>query len=196
MSQLATFPKNDKQILRAITVISVVVPVLVGVLLFMPYKISLSTELVRFLPKLNAIINSLTSVLLVAGLYFILKGKAELHKKAMLAAVALGAVFLVSYVLYHSSATSVKYGDVNGDMVVDASEKLAVASSSGFYYFILLTHIVLAAIVLPFVLLAVFFALSGKLVNHKRIVKWAYPIWLYVSVTGVVVYLMISPFYQ
>lgn len=195
MSELA-FPKNDKQILRTIIVISVIVPVLVAVLLFLPYKINLSKDIVMVLPKLNAIINSLTSLLLVLALVFVKKGRLDLHKKTMLAAVGLGAIFLLSYVLYHSSAPSTKYGDVNGDMVVDVAEKAAIASTSGLYYFILLTHIVLAAIVLPFVLLAVYSALSGKLVNHKKIVRWAYPIWLYVSITGVVVYLMISPFYQ
>ena len=191
-----TLPKNDKKILRTITVISVIVPVLVAVLLFLPYKISLSKDIVMALPGLNATINSLTSLLLIGALVFVKMGKLELHKKAMLSAVGLGAVFLLSYVLYHSSAPSTKYGDVNGDMVVDIAEKAAIASTSGFYYFILLTHIVLAAVVLPFVLLAVYSALSGKLVNHKKIVRWAYPIWLYVSLTGVVVYFMISPYYQ
>ena len=195
MSELV-FQKNNKTILRIIIIISVVVPALIFFLIFLPQKINLPREMVMALPKINAIINSTASLLLILGLVFVKKGKLGLHKKTMLAAVGLGAVFLLSYVLYHSSAPSTKYGDVNGDMVVDLVEKAAISSTSGFYYFILLTHIVLAAIVLPFVLLAVYFALSGKLGKHKKIVRWAYPIWLYVSVSGVIVYLMISPFYQ
>lgn len=191
-----TYEKNNKQILRAITVVSVVVPVLVAVLLFLPFKFDLPAGLVRSLPHLNAVINSLTSILLIAALVFVKQGKIGLHKKTMFAALGLGALFLVSYVLYHSSAPSTKYGDVNGDMLIDAAEKAAIASSSAFYYIVLLSHIVLAAVVLPFVLLAVFAALTNKVSRHKKIVRWAYPIWLYVSVTGVLVYWMISPYYQ
>lgn len=188
--------KNNKQILRAITLVSVAVPVVVAILLFLPFKFDLPKELVMSLPPLNAIINSITSLLLVLALLFVKQGKIELHKKAMFGALGLGALFLVSYVLYHSSAPSTKYGDVNADLVVDAAEKAAITSTATIYYIILLTHIVLAAVVLPFVLLAVYAALTNKVGRHKRIVRWAYPIWLYVSITGVVVYLMISPYYQ
>lgn len=195
MAELS-YQKNNKQILRAITIISVVVPVLVTVLLFLPFKFDLPKELVMSLPPMNAVINSLTSLLLVLALIFVKQGKIELHKKTMFAALGMGALFLVSYVLYHSSAPSTKYGDVNGDMVVDMAEKAAIASTSALYYTVLLSHIVLAAVVLPFVLLAVYAALTDKVSRHRKIVRWAYPIWLYVSVTGVVVYLMISPYYQ
>lgn len=188
--------ENQRQIKRIIIIVSVVVPLLVGLLMVMPYKFSLPKEVVYTLPLLNAVINSLTSILLVLAVVFIKQGKVLLHKNTMLAAVALGALFLVFYVLYHASAPSTKFGDTNGDMIVDAVEKTAVAGSSGIYYFILITHIVLAAVVLPFVLMSVYFGLTGKLPNHKKVVRWAFPVWLYVSVTGVVVYLMISPFYQ
>lgn len=190
------YSKNDKVLLRAIIVVSVVVPLLVGLLMVMPYKFSLPKSVVMSLPVLNATINSLTSVLLVFGLVFILRGKALWHKRAMLAAMGLGALFLISYVIYHASAPSTKYGDLNGDSLVDAAEKAAIASTAGIYYFVLLSHIVLAAIVLPFVLMAVYYALTGKIERHRKIVRWAFPIWLYVSVTGVAVYFMISPYYQ
>lgn len=195
MNELS-LPKDNKQILRTITVISIVVPVLVAVLLFLPFKLDLPKALVMSLPPLNALINSLTSILLILALVFVKQGKIDLHKKTMFAALALGALFLLSYVTYHASAPSTKYGDINGDMLVDAAEKALVSSSAPLYYFILLTHIVLAAVVLPFVLLAVYAAMSGKVGRHQKIVRWAYPIWLYVSITGVVVYAMISPFYQ
>ena len=195
MTQLA-YSKNDRLLLRSIVVISVAVPVVVAALMVMPYKVSLPKEVVMALPVLNASINSLTSVLLVLGLVFIIQRKADWHKRAMLGAMALGSLFLVSYVIYHSSAPSTKYGDINGDMLVDATEKVAIASTAGIYYFVLISHIILAAIVLPFVLLAVYYALQAKMEKHIKIVRWAFPIWLYVSVTGVVVYLMISPYYQ
>ena len=188
--------KNQKQIKRVIALVSVVVPLLVAVLLFLPYKLDLPKEVVYSLPLANAVINSLTSALLILALVFVKQRKFELHKKAMLGAVGLGALFLVLYVLYHSSAPSTKFGDVNGDAIVDTIESAAIAGSVGIYYFILISHILLAAIVLPFVLMAVYFGLSGKLRNHKKIARWAYPVWLYVSITGVVVYLMISPYYQ
>lgn len=190
------YSKNDKVLLRTIMVVSVVVPLLVGVLMVMPYKFSLPKPMVMSLPVLNAAINSLTSVLLMIGLLFILQGKTLWHKRAMLGAMGLGAIFLISYVIYHASAPSTKYGDLNGDFLVDAAEMAAIASTAGIYYFVLLSHIVLAAIVLPFVLLAVHYALTGKMERHRKTVRWAYPIWLYVSVTGVVVYFMISPYYQ
>ena len=190
------YSKNDKVLLRAIIVVSVVVPLLVGLLMVMPYKFSLPKPMVMSLPVLNATINSLTSVLLVFGLMFILQGNVLWHKRAMLGAMGLGAIFLVSYVIYHASAPSTKYGDLNGDFLVDAAEKAAIASTAVIYYFVLLSHIVLAAIVLPFVLLAVYYALTGKMERHRKTVRWAFPIWLYVSVTGVVVYFMISPYYQ
>lgn len=195
MTELS-YSKNDRFLLRIILVISVAVPLVVGLLMVMPFKFSLPREVVMSLPVLNATINSITSLLLVLGLVFILQQKAEWHKRAMLGAMALGGLFLISYVIYHASASSTKYGDLNGDMLIDAAEKAAIASTAGIYYFVLISHILLAVIVLPFVLLAVFYGLQGKMDRHRKIVRWAYPIWLYVSVTGVVVYFMISPYYQ
>ena len=195
MNQIAYNPK-DKIILRAIITVSVLVPLLVTVLLFLPYKFSLPEYVVMILPRLNAGINTLTSILLILGLVFVLQQKMEWHKRMMLSAMALGALFLISYVIYHASAPSTKYGDVSGDGFVSVAEKAAVASTAGIYYFVLLTHIVLAAIVLPFVLMSAYYALSGKINRHRKLVRWAYPLWLYVSISGVVVFYMISPFYQ
>lgn len=195
MTQL-TYSKNDRFLLRAIMVVSVAVPLLVALLMVMPFKFSLPKEVVMVLPVLNAAINSLTSILLIAGLVFILQRKVEWHKRSMLGAMALGGLFLISYVIYHSAAPSTKYGDLNGDKLVDVAEKAAIATTAGVYYFVLISHIILAAIVLPFVLLAVYYALQGRMERHVNIVRWAFPIWLYVSVSGVVVYFMISPYYQ
>ncbi|EMR03026.1 DUF420 domain-containing protein [Cesiribacter andamanensis] len=189
------YPRNEKYILRTIIAVSVVVPLLVAALLFTPMKLGLPLELVTRLPFVNALINSATSVLLILALLAVRKKKNRLHSQLMLSAMGLGTVFLVSYVLYHASVPSVVYGDANGDGLRDAAELAAVGGGLYAYLAILLTHIVLAAIVLPFVLMAAFFALQDKVILHRKVVKVAYPLWLYVSISGVVVYLMISPYY-
>ena len=162
--------------------LSIAIPVAVAVLLNprVP-KIELG-EWSRVLPHFNGIINSLTSLLLLAGLYFVKRKNIQMHRRLMTAAFVLGSVFLVSYVLYHVSNESTSFGGQGWVRPV--------------YYFLLVSHIVLSVVVVRFVLLALYFALSNQIERHKRIVRWAYPIWLYVSVTGVLVYLMISPYYQ
>jgi putative membrane protein len=120
--------------------------------------------------------------LLIAGLVFIRKKNIAAHRKAMTAAFAFGSLFLVSYVLYHLSNDSTAFRGAGGIRYV--------------YYFLLISHIVLSVVVVWFVLRAIYFAYSGQIELHKKTVKWAYPIWLYVSVTGVVVYLLISPYYS
>lgn len=187
---------NENRYLTIIGVLSIVIPLAVAVLLFSPSKLQLEGGWVDFLPHLNGVINSVTSIALVAGLVFIKQKKIQYHRSAMLIAFILGAIFLVSYVIYHSSAPSTVFGDVNGNGVLDADEAAQIGNMRMIYLIILISHIILAAVVVPFVLLALYFALSDKIAKHKKIVKYAYPIWLYVSVTGVVVYLMISPYYQ
>lgn len=134
------------------------------------------------LPLLHAIINGTCAVLLIFSLRAIKAGKVDLHKKINLSTFGLSAVFLISYVTYHFFVPETSYG---GDGILKT-----------FYYFILLTHIPLAAAVLPLILLSFWYALTGKIDKHKKIVRFTYPMWLYVAVTGVIVYLMISPFYQ
>ncbi|WKN30628.1 DUF420 domain-containing protein [Porifericola rhodea] len=187
---------NENRNLVIIGVLSVAIPVVVAILMFSSLKTGIESDWVSFLPHLNGMINSATSIVLVAGLIFIKQQKVKYHKTAMLSAFVLGAIFLVSYVIYHASADSTVYGDLNGNGELDASEEVALGGMRTFYLIILLSHIVLAAIVVPFVLLALYFAIANKIDKHKKIVKFAYPIWLYVSVTGVIVYLMISPYYQ
>ncbi|MGR3810848.1 DUF420 domain-containing protein [Jiulongibacter sp. NS-SX5] len=169
-----------KTSLRTINIISVVVPVAVAVLLGIRTKPDLG-EWTRVLPGLNAIINSLTSVFLILGLYFIKNKNREAHRKVMTAAFGLGGLFLISYVIYHLTNPSTSFG---GEGVIRYV-----------YYFVLISHILLSLIVLPLVLRAFYFAVIGEFVKHVKLVKYAYPIWLYVSITGVIAYLMISPYY-
>jgi putative membrane protein len=138
-------------------------------------------EFVFLLPKLNAIINGTCSLLLVFSLIAIKNKRIDIHKNINLTAFALSAVFLVSYVTYHFYANETTYPQNDIRPI---------------YLIILISHIILAALVLPLVLLSFYHGLRMNIQKHKRLVRFAYPIWLYVTVTGVIVYLMISPYYQ
>ncbi|MCU0437694.1 MAG: DUF420 domain-containing protein [Raineya sp.] len=162
-----------------INILSVAIPVVVGVLLGIRVKVNLG-EWTKMLPHVNAVINSLTAILLILGLVFIKQKNIKAHQNTMLAAFSLGSLFLVTYVLYHFSNESTKYPD-NGYRMI--------------YLFILISHIVLSMGVVRFVLLSLYYALNKDFVNHKKVTKIAFPIWLYVSITGVIVYFMISPYY-
>jgi len=193
MEQVLT---NSKAYLRGIVVISVAIPVVVALLLFMPYNFSAAgADWVKVLPGLNAVINSMTAILLIMAVVAVKNGKQVLHRNLMMTALVLGTIFLVSYVIYHASSTSVIFGDVDHNGTLDAAESDAVGAWRGIYLFTLLSHIGLSIAVVPFVLLAFYRALTGQFAGHKKIVKFTFPIWLYVSITGVLVYLMISPYY-
>ena len=173
---------NDKKYNRIINIIAVAIPVVVAILLNPRIsKVDLG-EWTQMLPHLNGVINSLTTLALLAGFYFIKQNNIAMHRRAMTIAFGLGAIFLVSYVLYHLSNDSTPFG---GEGIIRP-----------IYYFLLISHITLSIGVVWFVLRAIYFALSNQIDLHRKVVKWAFPIWLYVSITGVVVYLMIRPYYQ
>jgi putative membrane protein len=161
-------------------------------------RIKLDVDLgfdVHFFAKLNAIINSLVSLLLLAGLAVVKQGKYELHKRIMIGALILSVIFLVSYICHHLLAGETKFGDINHDGLVSETEKALAGSKRTFYYIILATHIPLAGIILPFILYTAYRALIGEWPKHVKLARITWPIWLYVSVTGVLVYLLISPYY-
>lgn len=172
---------SDTKYFILIAVLSVAIPLVVTFLLFVPQTGKLGDVDVTFLPKLHALLNSLTALALVLGFNFIRKGNIRLHRFAMVTAIVLSAFFLISYVTYHYQAPPTRFG---GEGAI-----------RGIYYFILLTHIVLAAVIVPLVLLSVYFAISNQIPRHRRLARWTFPIWLYVAITGVVVYFMISPYY-
>jgi putative membrane protein len=178
-----------------IVTVSVLIPIIVAALIFLPIKTGFDHSWVYFLPHLNGMMNSLTILFLIAGFIMIKAGNKEGHKKAMMVSFILGSLFLVSYLIYHGSTDSTVYGDLNHDGVLDESEKLAVGSSRTVYLIFLLTHILFAIIVAPLVLTSLIYALKGSFAKHRKIVKYAYPVWLYVSITGVIVYFMIRPYY-
>jgi putative membrane protein len=144
----------------------------------------------------NAIINATIAVLLVAALWAVKNKQYALHKQLMLAALVLSVLFLVSYIAHHLLAGETKFGDSNHDGQVDAQELLAVANTRLIYFIILITHIFLAAIILPFILFTAYRALTAEYTMHKKLAKITWPLWLYVAITGPVVYWMIHPYYR
>lgn len=148
------------------------------------------------LPLLNAILNGSCSVLLVLSLIAIKKKNIALHKKLNLGAFTLSALFLVSYVTAHYFIPDTKYGDLDHDGIMSAAEAANVKGIKPFYLIILLTHIFLAIAVLPMVLVSFYYGLTDQREKHRNLTRFSYPIWLYVTVSGVIVYAMISPFYS
>ncbi|MGI4874935.1 MAG: DUF420 domain-containing protein [Janthinobacterium lividum] len=162
-------------------ILGAVVPLLVAVLYFFPETFRIPGAQVHLLPAINAGLNSLTAICLLAGFYFIRQQNVLAHRAAMGTAFGLGSLFLLSYVAYHSQAASTHFGGVGAIKAV--------------YFFLLLTHISLAVVTVALVLFTLYFALTGQYTKHKRIARWTFPVWLYVSVTGVIVYFMIAPYY-
>ena len=194
-----TFPKpllkkDDKKARVIIWIISALIFIGVAVLTKIKLQTALSFD-PRIFATANAIINTIVSVLLVAALMAVKSKRYHLHKKLMILAIALSVLFLVSYVFHHLLSGETKYGDINHDDMLSAEEKTAAGSLRYVYYFILATHIPLAGIVMPFILFTAYRALSGNYEKHKKLAKITWPLWFYVAVTGVIVYLMISPYY-
>lgn len=144
----------------------------------------------------NAIVNSLVAITLIWALIAVKGKKFELHKKLMSMAIALSVIFLLSYIAHHLLTGDTRFGDINHDHIVSAEEKAAVGSVRYVYYALLLTHIPLAAVILPFILFTAYRALSGNYATHKKLARITWPIWLYVAISGVVIYLMIKPYYS
>jgi len=167
---------------KYIVIVSIVIPVVVAILFGVKLKdLGYNVQPLSFLPPIYAAINGITAVVLVAGVLAIKNGKRKLHEQLMTTAIALSLSFLVMYVAYHMTSDSTKFG---GEGVVRYV-----------YFFILISHIILSIAVIPLVLISYVRALANKFDRHKKIAKITFPIWLYVAVTGVIVYLMISPYY-
>lgn len=186
--------KNDRQAKWLISITSIVIFTAVVILSRTKLDIPLSFD-VHVFALFNACINSLVSILLVSGMVAIKRKHYLGHKRIMLAAMILSILFLLSYILHHLLAGDTRFGDVNHDNLVDADELVAIGKTRMVYFIILITHIFLAAIILPFILFTTYRALIAEWPQHKKIAKITWPIWLYVSISGVVVYLMISPYY-
>ena len=158
--------------------LSIVIAIAVAVLFFVNIP---NAQPLPVLPPIYATINGITAVLLVIAVIAIKNGKIKLHENLMKAAIGCSLLFLVMYIAYHMTTPSTKFGGEGGIKYV--------------YYFILLTHILLSIAIIPLVLITYVRALAERFDKHKKIAKITFPLWLYVAVTGVVVYLMISPYY-
>jgi len=160
-----------------IVILSIAIPLLVAVL----FSVKIDVQLPVFLPPIYATLNAFTAVLLVLGFWAIKNKKIALHEKLMKTAIAFSVLFLVLYVVYHMTSDSTKFGGEGTIKTV--------------YFVILITHILLSVIVIPFVLVTYVRAITNQVELHKKIARFTFPLWLYVAVTGVIVYVMISPYY-
>jgi putative membrane protein len=150
---------------------------------------------VKILPFIYANLNAATAVLLCISLYFIKKQNIAAHKTTNLIAVIFSALFLVLYVAYHALAPATKFGDANHDGLLDATEKALVGGLRYFYYALLLLHIVISIAILPMVLFTLTHAFQNNVAKHRKLAKITWPLWLFVAISGVVVYVLISKYY-
>jgi putative membrane protein len=176
----AIIQKNDKLAYQLIGVLSAVVFIAVIVLSKVTVEVDLGFNPHVF-ATINATINSLVSVLLILAIIMVKQKNYEAHKNLMFGAIILSSLFLVSYIAHHLFAGDTAFGGEGNIRYV--------------YFFILISHIILAAVILPFILLTAYRSLVGEFAAHKKIARYTFPLWLYVSVTGVIVYLFISPYY-
>lgn len=172
----------EKKFRTPIIIVSILIPVVVAILFSVKLKdFGINVEPLSFLPPIYASINGITAILLILAVRAIKNGNRSLHEKLMTTAIACSVIFLVMYVAYHMTSESTKFG---GEGIIRYV-----------YFFILLTHIALSVIIIPLVLFTYVRALSQQFDRHKKLARITFPLWLYVAVTGVVVYLMISPYY-
>ena len=172
----------EKKFNKPIIVVSILIPIVVALLFSVKLKdFGIIVEPLSFLPPIYATINGITAILLIAAVIAIKNGNRKRHEKLMTAAIACSIIFLVMYVAYHMTAESTKFG---GEGLI-----------KGVYFFILISHILLSIIIIPLVLFTYVRALSEQFDRHKKLAKITFPIWLYVAITGVIVYLMIAPYY-
>jgi putative membrane protein len=148
-----------------------------------------------FLPPFHAIVNALAAIVLVAALIAVRAGRLELHRRLMFSAIMLSVVFLLGYVAYHFTTDEVRFGDADLNGQVDAAELAAVGGMRTAYLVLLISHIVLAGVSLPFILLTFIAALTNRFESHRKLARWVFPIWLYVAATGPICYLMLRPYY-
>lgn len=178
MSTLQPNIELEKRLNVVAYVVSAIVLLLVGLM----RRVKIQTDIdFSFLPPVHASLNALCAVILLFAFYFIKNKQIENHRRAIYAAMVCSALFLISYVLYHFTTPETRYGGVGIMRTV--------------YFFILITHVVLAAVILPFILLTFTRAYTNQFERHKRLARWVFPLWLYVAVSGPVCYLMLRPYY-
>jgi putative membrane protein len=189
---------TDKFILRFVAAVTIFVIAVVIVLNrhLIPGP-AVAPAFTPYLPMLNAVLNGACTMLLLLSLYFIKQGNITVHKRLNILTFCLSSTFLVSYILFHYLMRhDTLYGDANFDGILSDSERAQVGGMRTLYLAILTPHIILAAGVLPLILLSFYRGLQMQVEKHRKLVRWTFPIWLFVTITGVIVYLMIKPYYQ
>lgn len=187
--------KNDKQANIIIGLFSVIVFVAVTFL----SKFTINVELPfdkHIFAMINALLNTTVAFLLVVALVAVKQKKYQLHKNLMTTALVLSLLFLVTYIAHHLLAGEARFGDANFDGTVSLEEVAVIGNMRAYYLILLTTHIILAALILPFILFTTYRALTGEFMSHKKLAKRTWPLWFYVAVTGPLVYMMIKPYYN
>jgi len=177
MSQQINLPLA-KKLNTAATIVSVVVVALVVAMRRIHFDTGIDFS---FLPPLHATLNALAAVALMFSFYFIKNKNVDAHRKANFVALGLSSLFLLSYVVYHTTTEATSYGGEGTIKYI--------------YFFLLITHVILAAVILPFILFTFIRAYTGQIDKHRKMAKWVYPLWLYVAITGPICYLMLRPYY-
>ena len=189
--------KNDKKAKQLIIAFSIIVFAAVTILgrYNLAGKVNFSFD-VHLFALANAIINGTVALLLLAGLFSVKQKQFVLHKKIMMTAMLLSVLFLLSYICHHLFAGETMYGDTDSIVGLSDAERTAAGGTRVIYLILLATHIPLAGLALPFILFAAYRALIGEYEQHKKMVRFIWPVWFYVAVTGVIIYMMIHPFYK
>ena len=175
--------KQDSFFVPLIITLSIIIPIVVALLMIFPDVFHIESESIDFssLPFFHAILNGSTAVLLFTGFILIKNKKTNLHKISMLSAFVLSSVFLLSYVTSKLTNAPVPFG---GEGLIRY-----------IYFFILISHIILSVLVLPLALFSIYRGMTGEIEKHKSVVKYTFPVWMYVAITGVLVYILMSPYY-
>ncbi len=183
---------NQKKYKQTAIAISVILPIAVATL----FSVKIDGYDFGFLPSIYATINGITAIVLLSAYFAIKKKKKNLHKNLINVAVTLSISFLVMYVIYHATSESTVFGDSNHNGNLEDVESLALGGIKYLYYFILITHIILSIIITPFVCFTYLKGWLGDYEGHKKLTRITFPLWMYVAVTGVIIFLMISPYYN
>lgn len=192
-NQMKIETTKEAQFKKIIYALSAIIPLVVVLLFRVDLGAGINTD---FLPPIYATTNGLTAILLIIALWAIKQKNIALHERIIKICIGLSVLFLVLYVVRHMTSSETVFGDTDGDGILSDIERGALGSTRYIYYFILVTHIALSVVVIPLVLLAYMRGMLRQIEKHKKMVRFAFPIWLYVAVTGVVVYLMIAPYYS
>lgn len=176
-----TLTKSDRIAVPIIIALSILVPIIVLILMYLPERYNVLGSNSGSFPLFHAILNGSTAILLLLGYFYMRIGEIKLHRNTMIAAFGLSVIFLVSYVISKISNDPVPYGGEGALRYI--------------YFFILITHILLSAIIVPLVLFTMYYGLTAEYNKHTKIARWTFPVWVYVAVTGVLVYLFMFPYY-